>query len=400
MKLRTKIIFIVFAVLVFFFTSAQLFLIFKGRSIIVKQLESFTGKKAAIGSFRLLFPLNLEIKKLDIEGLAKIDYIFVSPSISRLFTGYLAFNELRITRPEFSFEKGLSPAAEVPLAAKSLSAGTPAPTPAKQPAPRLIFKRISVREGRINFIDRTIGPEGIRITVKDINFNLTDLYLPAHSVATNFDLQAKIPWQEGAEEGSIEADGWLNLFKKDMAASVKINDINGVYLYPYYSNWVDLEKARIEKAKLNFTSIINGVDNNLTAECHLELTDIVRRPLSAEEEQTKAAKITDTVLEIFKAMNQGKIVLDFTIRTKMDRPEFGFGNIKMAFEDKLTKGVKGGKLDVKNMLLIPVKLMESTIKGATDVSKAVIDGTFAIGNEVKKSVEDSFKKESKEEEKK
>jgi hypothetical protein len=155
---------------------------------------------------------------------------------------------------------------------------------------------------------------------------------------------------------------------------------------------VDLEKARIESAKLNFSSNIHGIDNKVTAECHLELTDIVRKPRPPEENQEKAEKLADTVLDAFRAMNQGKIVLDFTIRTKMDRPEFGFGSIKMAVEDKLARARNGSGVTPQNVMMLPGKLLEGATKGATEFSKSVIDGTFAIGQGIKKSVEETFKK--------
>ena len=113
-----------------------------------------------------------------------------------------------------------------------------------------------------------------------------------------------------------------------MLASLKIENIDAIAFYPYYSTWVDLEKARIEKAKLNFSSKIRGKDNDISAQCHLELTDIVRKVRPPEEAQQKAERLTDAVLDMFKAMNQGKVVLDFTLHTKMDHPQFGFENIK------------------------------------------------------------------------
>jgi hypothetical protein len=259
----------------------------------------------------------------------------------------------------------------------------------------LAFKRINIENGKIDFIDHSVGANGIKITLKDVSFNLTNLYLPAHSVVTNFALKGRIPWQEGKAEGKIDAEGWVNLFKKDMAASLKISDIDGVYLYPYYSQWVDLEKARIEKAKLDFTSNINGLNNNITAECHLELSDIVFKPRPPEEKEEKAEKIATTVIDIFKTLNQGKIVLDFTIRTKMDRPEFGFSSIKMAFENKLAQ-VPGFKAE--DVFSLPGKFLQSTVTSVTDLSRAVIDGVYAIGNEIKKGVEGAIEKGPQEEE--
>jgi hypothetical protein len=258
---------------------------------------------------------------------------------------------------------------------------------------RFIAKRIKISEGRIDFIDLTAGTGGIRIALKDINFNLRNLFAFPSSVITSFNLNAKIPWEKGRDEGVIEAEGWLNFAKKDMQATLNIKDIDGIYLYPYYSDWVDLEKARIQSAKLNFTSDIHGLSNNVTALCHLELTDIVRKPLEEGQSEEKASKVTAAVLDIFRTLNQGKVVLDFTIRTKMDRPEFSFTNIKMALEDKLHQGGTADTFEPQDVLLLPSKFWEEVVKYATKFSKVVIDSSFMVGNEIKKSVEDIFKKE-------
>jgi len=180
-----------------------------------------------------------------------------------------------------------------------------------------------------------------------------------------------------------------------MQATVKIADIDGISLYPYYAKWVDLERARIEKAKLNLVSNIKSVDNNLTAECHLELTDIVFKPRPEEEEQNKAQKIAVAVLDIFKALNKGKIVFNFTIKTKMINPAFSLNNIKDAFEARLAEGRKNNHI-AADIVRFPGRLVGGTVKSATDLSRALIDGVFSIGNKVKKAVEVAFKKEQEE----
>jgi len=109
--------------------------------------------------------------------------------------------------------------------------------------------------------------------------------------------------------------------------------------------------------------------------------------LSAEPQQ-KAEKLTDAVLDMFKTMNQGKVVLDFTLHTKMDRPEFGFGNIKSAFEGKLMQGRASTGLRPQDMLLWPGKWLQNGIKSGVDFSNAALDGVFSLGNGVKKLFED------------
>ncbi len=402
MKLLLKILFTIIIAMLVLYGAAHVFIMLKGKALLVRKLEEFSHKKVSVDYLNVLPPLNLEISNLNIEGLATVERLSISPSILYLLTGNIALNKIVIVKPQVTYQR-------IPVAKPELSTAqppeeavvaTPVSTPAAMPVIkeerrpfRLTIKRLKIKEGKINFIDKAIASEALKITVKDINFNLSNLHLFPFSGITNFELEGKIPWRQGKEEGKISAEGWLNFLKKDMQATLKIEDIDGVYLYPYYSNWVDLEKARIESAKLNFTGNIHGLNNNVTAECRLELTDIVRKPRSPDEPQEKAERIADAVLDIFKALNQGKIVLDFTIRTRMDRPEFGFGDIRMAFEDKLTRGRKTDKSSIETVLSLPAKLLEGTVKGATDVSKAVIDGTFAVGNELKEAVEGAFKKE-------
>jgi len=392
MKLWRKILLIAVIILVLSYIAAYLIFVFKGRAIIISQLEDLTQKKVNIGYFGLTPPLNLEIKNLEIKDLAKINSLSFSPSILGLLTGKLALNYITIIKPEFTYEI-VAPLSAAAASTPIVSAPAAAVKAKEKRALHLVVKRIKIKDGRVDLTDHTVGQDGIKIIVKDINFSLTNLYIVPRSVITDFELKGTIPWQEGQEEGKIEAEGWINLFKKDIQATLKIKDIDGIYLYPYYSNWVDLEKARIEKAKLNFTSNIQGLNNDVTAQCRLELTDIVRKPRSPEEavEKEKAEKITDAVLDIFRALNQGNIVLDFTFKTRMDMPQFGFGDIKMAFEDKLLQA-RGGKSVMGEVLLFPAKLLQTTVKNATDISKALIDGTVAVG----KAALEPFKKEKKE----
>ena len=398
MRLSIRILVIATVSLVLLFSAFYFILVFHGSGILSRSLEGITHKKVSIGSFGVTPPLNMHIRNLNIEGLAKADSVFLSPSITGFFLGRITINELMVVKPEINYEN-LSPGkTESATSAPAVSSLGTAPANVMPPEPLfrgiplpLVLKRLIIKDGKVNFTDNNIGTSGISLTIKDINFDLTDLYLINCSTVSRFSLKARIPWKEGQDEGTLDLEGWMDLCKKDMQATLNINGIDGVYLYPFYSKWVDMERARIEKARLNFRSNIHGVNNDVTADCHLELVDIVFRQRTSEEPKEKAERIATAVLDIFRTLNQGKIVLDFTIHTKMDRPEFGVGNIKSAVESKLTQGRKPGNL-VTNILLLPTNLLQGTVRGATDLSKAVVEGTFSVGKELKKSVEDTFKK--------
>jgi len=386
MKTLRKILIAGVIIFALIFALAYGFLFLQGKAIAISQLENLTHKKVTIDYLGLGFPLNLEIKNLNIEGLIKADYVYISPSIPGFLTGSVVLNDLKLIRPEFTYEKTQSPiiesAADINTPFVLATAQSKAIPEKKQP-PRLIIKHLNIKDGKLDFVDHTVGSDGIKITVKDINFDLTNLYIYPHSAVTNFTLEGRIPWQQGQEEGKIEAKGWMNLFKKDMEATVKITDIDGISLYPYYSQWVDLEKARIESARLNWISDIKSVNNNLTAACHLELTDMAFKPRPEGEEQDKAEKIAQVVLDIFRSLNKGKVVFNFTIRTKMINPRLSLNEIKHEFELRLAEGMRNNQITGEDILKIPVKVVGSTVKGATDLSKGLIDGTYGLAKAFK-----------------
>ena len=370
-----------------------LFLSFEGKNVAEKQLEFITKKSVKIGQFSVNPPLNICIKNLEIKDLLKIESFSVSPSLFWLLTGGMVFDEIKIVRPYVTYERLAQGAVSVPQVQEGLPVA-PLAQPVYKNYLKLSFRHLQINDGQLDFIDRSVGAAGIKIMVKEINFSLTNLYKFPASFVSDFQLRGKIPWAQGSEEGTIEAEGWANFFKMDMQAVLKISDIDGVYLYPYYANsGIDLQKARIERAKLNFTSDIRSLNNDLIADCHLELTDIVRKAPEEGEPQGKAALVTDKVLEMFKNINQGKIKLDFMHRTKMDSPDFGFGGIKTAVEDTIAKGRRAQGLHTDDVLMLPAKVLESMIKTASDLSRALISGTFAVGKELKDSLKESFRRE-------
>ncbi len=408
MKLRRKIPVIIFAMLASLYISAYIFMFVRGRGLILAKLEGLTGKKATAGFFAITPPFNLTIKNLKVDGLASIESVLVSPSVSSLVTGKLAFNKIKFVRPQITYERGVAASAAAAEGAQAVPASAKAPEkavveigavpevtlkPEESRPLNIVVKRLRIKDGVINFVDHSVGPEGIRITVKDLNFKLANVRTFFFDDVTNFELEGRIPWRQGMEEGKIEGKGWLNFSKKDMQAFFKVADIDGIYLYPYYSMWVDLEKARIESTKLSFSSDIQGLNNNVTASCHLELSDIVRTPRPSEVPPEKAEKLTDALLGMFKSMDAGKVVLDFTIRTKMDKPRFAFANVKSAFENKIALA-QAGTFRPEGVFFLPGKVLAGTVKGATGFSKALIDGTFTLGKEIKNGVADSFRRDA------
>ncbi|MFA4933959.1 MAG: DUF748 domain-containing protein [Candidatus Omnitrophota bacterium] len=392
-------LFIIITILVICFSLFYAIFLLSAKAMLTAQIQQATGHKTTIGKFNIKPPLNIEISKLEIEGLARASYIYLSPSIPSLLFGKVAFNKVKIIEPEVTYQR-TAPVIPIKDSRAVVSVVQPpvkAP-PAAAPAVQstgfpITIRNLKIYSGRLNFIDTTASIGIINFIIKDIRFYITNLPSSKPDAVSKFNLTGNISWNTGEPDGKISLQGWLNLSKKDMLADLKVEDIDAIVFYPYYSNWVDLEKARIDKAKLNFSSNIKGENNDIVAACHLELINIVRKVRAPEEPQQKAELLTDAVLGMFKTLDHGKVVLDFTLRMKMDRPEFGFGDIKSAFEGKLMQGRASAGLRPQDMLLLPSKWIQSGIKSGKDFSNAAVDGLFSLGSGMKKFFEDILNKQ-------
>lgn len=413
MKKFVKILVILAILTAVFCGAANMFISVRGKVLVIQKLEELTHKQVTMNYLVLIPPLNLQAKNVHIESIGRVDSVFLSPSIIGLLTGHLVFNQLTLVKPQFAFEKVAPPNPEatphamavpfqapnektqvVPeIAAPKASQEEQKPEIKKNPFIKLAIKHLDIRNGVIDFTDRSISKEGMKIKIQNINIDVDNFYNYPVSAITNFDITGKVPWHAGLGEGTIDCQGWLNLFKKDIQAKLKITDIDGVAFYPYYSSWINLEKTRIQKAKLNFVSNIQGLNNEVSADCRFELTELTFKKRSIDEQQQNAEKIANTVLDMLRSLNKGNIVLDFKYKTTMDHPKFTFSDIKMAFEEKISKVKDTPSFQAGEMAKIPGKVIEGTVKSATDITKAIISGTAGVGKELKNAVTGAFSKE-------
>ena len=390
----SKKLFPIIVIAVVIFSLIYVSILLAAKTIIASKIQKATGLKTTISSLIILPPLNIEVRGFEIAGLIKAKRIYLAPSMRSFLFGKIAFNKIMIGGPEVTYQRDsvAEPVNDLRAPIVENKIQPVAPVTRQNMSLPVIIKSLKVYSGRLNFIDTTAASGKISVTVKDINFYITNLSTARVKGVSNFNLNGNLSWNTGEPDGKISLRGWVDLYKKDMLATLKIEDIDAIVFYPYYSTWVDLGKARIDKAKLSFNSDIKGQNNEVTANCHLELIDMVRKVRSPEEPQLKAEKVTDVVLDMLKSMDNGKVVLDFVLHTKMDQPEFGFANIKSAFEGKLAQARTSAGMRPQDVLLWPGHWLKSAIKSGTDLSNAFVDGVFGLGDNIKKFFENNLDK--------
>ncbi len=383
------------AVVIFFLIYTSVLLVVK--SVLISKIEKATGLKTTIRSLDIRPPFGIQARGFEIAGLIKADRIFIGPSVRSLLFGKVAFNKILIGSPEFTYQRNPfpEPAAPEPVVIETQAQGPAVVEHPNQSVPAepaevfpVTIRKLKIYSGKLHFIDNTASSGTITVLIKDLNFYITNLSTIPDKRTSKFDLSGNLSWDTGEPDGKISLAGWIDFNKKDIQAGIKVRDIDAIVFYPYYSTWVDLKQAKIKKAKLNFNCEIKGVNNDVTAQCHLELADMVRSSRGIDEPKQKAERITDAVLDMFKTMDHGNIALDFKLHTKQSQPEFWFANVKAAFEEKLMQARTNAGMQPRDMLSLPVRWFRSGVKTGTDLSNAVIDGVFDLSNSVKKFFEE------------
>lgn len=373
-----------------FFVGLHTFVSLKGKDILVTKLHNVFQSDVSIGRVTTSFPLTLIVKDLEIKNWFRIKKVVAGAGMIDVLSGNFVLSDLRLEKIDFDLEKrkhGEENKLPVNLNAVSgTGSGEDLPLPQ-----HIVLKRLIVSDGTFAYTDYTKGDNPITLKITELNLRVDNFQWPfSSSVITSFKGSGKVPWVNNKEEGSIDFEGWINLYKKDMRADLQIKDIDGVYIYPYYSSWVDIDKARVDKAKLNFTCNITSLNNEVTAPCHLELAQISFKPRNEKEKEARMEKITNMVLGLMKAMDQGKIVLNFNLKTKLDSPEFGLGVIREALKDKIYEARKSHDSGPMQIIKFPGKILEGTFNSAADLTKSVINGTVNVGKELRNAVDASF----------
>jgi len=396
MKYWAKFLILFFSLVIILICGFIFYWYIHGEKIIIHRLQEITGRRVSLSSFDYIPPFTLRIGRLKIDDLLTVSSLDAVLSPWSFVKRGLFFKNIVLYYPKFSYKRNIFVGGDKAKPSKTISFSPGKYLRKAQGVQGNLFRlgvqNLQIKNGRFEFVDRGVIPEGLRFSLKDIDLRVDNLFIPF--LATDFFLSAKIPWSKGGAEGVLRVEGWLNIFKKSMEAKVSVEDIDGLYFYPYYAQWVNLEKSRIEKATLNFYSDIHGLNNLATVHCKVEIKDIVFKLRSPEEVESKEERIARAVLDIFKKISQdNKIVFEHTFQTRMDRFEFGLNQLKDSLEERI-RGAKGSNMvGGGELFLFPARLLVNFFKGVTDLTSAVVKGTLGVGLQVGKTIGDSFKKD-------
>ncbi len=373
MKKFIKFIMAALVLLVIFFIAAAILVPRFGKDIAVKQIEKALGKKTTLEKIDFRIPLGVTIRKLEIEGLSKVDEISVSPSILGFFAGKIILNDLRLISPDIYLEQSAQgkfnfippQSAPVSYSSPEAAASAPAPKENKPNLPELIVTNLTVKDGRVVFMDKKVSPAGLEIILKNININVSKIKFPPTALRADFQGSADLVSPENSWLGSFNTSGWIDWGKKDMDAKFNVKGLEAAYFYPYTGDFISQRK--VISAKVDLASTLKAQNNDLQVVCDFNLHNLIYAPESAEKEITNPFDMfTKNALDLFTDSN-GDLKLEFTVATKLDKPELSGNRLKKIILEAAAKNLfNQNPQDV-------VSKIQKTIKDFTDFGKQVSD---------------------------
>ncbi len=314
MRLRNKLLITIPILLIIIFVSTAVFVSFYGPKIIADQIEQNLHMKASLKSIGLEFPYRVTLTNFKIGNLFQTERISFSPSLIGFMAGKIVIGGLEIIDPVVNLEQSSDGKLNLP---QLKQAGKP---------PKVYLTGITVKNGKFNFTDRVVDPEGLVVRLDKVNANISKVMLPPTSLKANFKFSAEVADKDVKKLGTLSGSGWFDFRAKDMDAVFTIKDLETTYFTPYYGSFLSAKK--LLSAKLNLNSVLKAKDNDLDIVSELRLSNLIyAQEQASEEELLPTLNLAKNALDLFTD-KQENLSLTFEIKTKMDNPQISNNKLK------------------------------------------------------------------------
>lgn len=309
------------------------------KTILSSELKKKLGTEVSLSGLRVVWPGALVIENFSISKTFSVKKIEVVPSLLGFLHGDIVFNYIFLEEPQGTVTRlsGGTFDFGIPLLKKEEAAPVQGPETVKVKSqtsskePKFYFNKLKIRGARFVFIDQaTPSKEEFQVTLAKLDLDVHRPFVLNLS-RFHFDGQAIFEAKDLTQAGTLKLSGWIDILPRDMDGTVRI-EISSMPLFsPYYKKYV---KQEIESGRAVVSADLKSKANDLTADCHVELGDIIFKkksqgPEGEEAGQEKSGFSGFTFGSMLGA--GGSTIFDFTIRTKLDHPKFERISLKGSF---------------------------------------------------------------------
>ncbi len=333
MRILLRIFLVLVILFIVLLLSVSFYIATNGKTILLSQLEKNLGIKAKISDIKFIFPSTLVAEGVELSDTLKVKKVAIVPSFAGILRGDLGLNSLLLQEPKISvtrnsdntFDYGLPPiqlpqppvvSSEKPVPAKKTGIEEKKPV-------RFYINKLNIVNAEITFIDKGIIGQP-PFVLKCYPFNLKVLRPSLiHFFRMQVDGGGDVLLADGQKAGELKVSGWFDPVNLDMNAELDVANGRLMHFAPYYKKYL---KNELESGDANIVILAESKNNDMTADCHIEFTNIAFKKKEATQSTGEEAfKSFGDITEIaFGSLfgSEGKTTLDFSIRTKMNAPKF------------------------------------------------------------------------------
>jgi hypothetical protein len=242
----------------------------------VRNLRQTLGRDVAIGSLKVRFPLRLEMNRLTVsenepfkgETAFQVEQAVASVDAWELLTERkVRFTDVELIRPQLTFRKSLGKVYHAfrvrsTLPAGPVGAGSNAPGTAAPGIPPLRFERVTIRDGRVQFMDYDADRKGFVITLLRLSAELEDLALPSDGSRLRFDIEALLDQGRDTPAGRLKLKGHWRRESLEGETNLTLQGIHLPFFEPYYRT---VTPSRISDGELDLVASAKSPHAILTA---------------------------------------------------------------------------------------------------------------------------------------
>lgn len=380
---RKRIIVISLLAFVCLVLAAVLVLAKYSNAIVKSGIESALGKDFSIGSIELKWGSvevsNLVMKNKAGREIVKAENLIVKANFMSLLRKEYIISSVLVKNPYMYVEvdeKGNLASPVFPTDEKKTGKekkkeegkkkeGKKADIPAAAP---VVFKKIVVVGGSVDYLDRKSPRPPVLTKVRDINLEMNDITVPFADNFTRYIVTASVPAEHG--KASVKSDGKIRPGNKDLECRATVRGLDITHFKPYLHT---SESASVARGFLDLDITAKIVSNRINAPGKAVIKDLEFK--SGQGLGSKFMGVPVSLVVSFLKEKGGQIPVDFVISGDLDSPKF---NITEDFKRKLAIGI-AAKLGFSI-----IDVGKSVFGVGTEGTQKTGEGVMGIGGGLKK----------------
>jgi hypothetical protein len=362
----------------------------RGKDILINSIRDNLGKEATVDSLSFKFPLNIEIKNFNSEGIY-LQEVNASLGIPNIFNPGLILNSVyidgfRLDITQESSNQLKSQEASKDLGSKNLISAQASglPVSSKNKKFSLFIKKFNLKNGRLKYTYLK-GQKPIIISFDDVLLTLKNFSYPKLS-KFYIELKASLLSLSGDKKmpNAVALDGWVDYFSKNMDITLKLNSLDYSAFSQYYRDSWQPKKVGIERAIFSVDSSLAAINNELIIDSLLSLDTITFAELSETDEAYPRMRTIKTILALLKE-DGDKITKRLVLKRKMYPFAWDYSSIKKEFIASLP-------LNIGIFIQEAVDTVGGKIpKEIGDTKEETIDQTIDKFKKIGEDIADTFK---------